>query len=133
MNAYGFERIKRGSNKDCYYHPFFLRDAPELMFQLYRMPSHSKKDKKPEKLSMFDPMFNLPALVPPTQSTSSSSQQQHQHQQQLLQNQEQEPQSSSSAPIVSSSQSSIEEGSQQSEQQDQVKRRQQQQQPHLYM
>ena len=72
LNAYGFERIKKGTNKDCYFHPFFLRDVPELMFQLYRMPSHTKNETTSERLSMFSPMFNLPALVPSSHVPSSA-------------------------------------------------------------
>ena len=42
LTAYGFKKIYKGINVGCYYHPYFLRDVPQYLLQMKRLPSKRK-------------------------------------------------------------------------------------------
>ena len=59
---YGFRRIpdpdtKKGS-KFCFFHPYFLRDHPDMMHLVKRRPPTFSRGKKPSELTV-----SLPAAV----------------------------------------------------------------------
>ncbi|KAL3809820.1 hypothetical protein ACHAXA_002390, partial [Cyclostephanos tholiformis] len=64
VNAWGFRRITRGPDRDCYYHELFLRGRPDLHMRMKRLstchrktPVH-KEDKCPDfyELSKTNPL-----------------------------------------------------------------------------
>ena len=44
MTSYGFKKVEKGINVNCYYHPFFMRDYPQYMFQMQRIPPKARRD-----------------------------------------------------------------------------------------
>ncbi len=56
LNVYGFRRIpdpdaKKGS-KFCFFHPYFLRDHPDLLHLVKRRPPTFSRGKKPSELTV---------------------------------------------------------------------------------
>ncbi len=51
LNLYCFSRIKCGKEKGAYYHPDFLRDEPQLIERIIRMPLKGSKNKIYDKKS----------------------------------------------------------------------------------
>jgi len=43
VNAWGFQMIKNGPDRNCYYHKFFCRDMPHLHKQMCRLSLKKKK------------------------------------------------------------------------------------------
>ena len=50
LNAYGFVKVSKGENVNCYFHPCFNRDQPSLLFSLFRLTPRSKRVRKDGKL-----------------------------------------------------------------------------------
>lgn len=56
LNLYCFSRIKYGKEKGSYFHPYFLRDEPQLSERIIRMPLKGSKSKICDKNA--DKTFN---------------------------------------------------------------------------
>lgn len=62
LNIYGFQRIVKGPDKNCYYHKHFLRGHPHLIPKIDRIPL--KKDYQAQSLSHPVPDFySMPSLT----------------------------------------------------------------------
>lgn len=62
LNIYGFQRILKGPDKNCYYHKHFLRGYPHLIPKIDRIPL--KKDYQTQSLSHPVPDFySMPSLT----------------------------------------------------------------------
>jgi hypothetical protein len=62
LNIYGFQRIVKGVDKNCYYHPYFLRGHPHLIPKIDRIPL--KKDHPSQTISSPTPDFySMPSLT----------------------------------------------------------------------
>jgi hypothetical protein len=51
LNLYCFSRIKFGKEKGAYHHPYFLRDEPQLIERIIRMPLKGSKNNICDKNS----------------------------------------------------------------------------------
>jgi hypothetical protein len=45
LSIYEFKRIACGQDKNAYYHPYFIRDRPELIFQIQRIATKSNDSR----------------------------------------------------------------------------------------
>ena len=52
LNAYGFSKVSKGENVNCYFHPYFCRDQPGLIFQMGRHAPRSRRVMQNGKLML---------------------------------------------------------------------------------